>query len=85
MKPGTLTAVPPTVKEKPPDRCHKIPTKLTSVTSALSSPMVNDTLKWVNWPMSSWIRWSGLSGLPVPALPGALAGSGRAKRASSSW
>ena len=42
--PNADPLVPPSVKAKSPDRDHKMPTKLTSVTTAFSRPILSDTL-----------------------------------------
>lgn len=67
MKPGITRSSPPNEKLKLPLSDHRMPTKLTSVTTAFSRPMLSDTLYVVNRFRSSWMRWSGLSGdLPPP-------------------
>ena len=43
MKPGISQCCPPASKPNAPDSPHKMPTKLTSVTTAFSSPMLSDT------------------------------------------
>ena len=50
-----------------PETVQRMPMNDTSVTVALSRPMLMPSALPVKRPMSSWMRWSGLSGtLAVP-------------------
>ena len=56
IKPGILNSEPATLTVKPPERPHKIPTKLASVTTEFSKPMDKLIERAVNWLMSSAMR-----------------------------
>ena len=44
-----------------PESCHRITTKATSVDTCFKSPINKDKVRLTNMPISSEIRWSGLS------------------------
>ena len=68
IAPTIWWVVPLKVNEKLPDSAHSSPMKLMSVTTAFSRPMERDIVALVKICMSSWMRWSGLSGV-CPSLP----------------
>ena len=66
MKPGMVNWWPPSAKLKPPESDHRMPTKLTSVTTAFRKPIDRSMVCVVNRFTSSCRRWSGLSGTRWP-------------------
>ncbi|MNT17452.1 hypothetical protein D3C72_1525990 [compost metagenome] len=59
--------LPPSDRSKVPDRPHRMPMKLSSVTTAFRISIDSVMVALVNICMSSWMRWSGLSGVTPSA------------------